>query len=59
MPKDKREEVLFVNSADRQGESGWTRFLITHRQSGSFLGPRADEDMKAADWTGRMFNLFG
>ena len=56
-PKDERDDVLFVASRDRKGESMFTRYLVTIRRHGlNFLGPRIDEDHGFAG--GIMGNLF-
>jgi hypothetical protein len=57
MPANRRDDVLFVNSCDRSGDFGFTRFLVTARPGKlNLLGPRVDENWDTLD--GTMTNLF-
>ena len=57
-PKDQREDILFIASGNRTGETGHSRWLVTQRRRGpNFLGPRVDIEDEA--FTGRFFNILG
>jgi hypothetical protein len=56
LPPDKREEVLMINSHDRDGAVMASRWLINSKGKKPFLGPRVDEEMAIS--SGRLWNLF-
>jgi len=60
LPKNKRDESLWIDSWSRQGEHFTSNYLITPRRTGlAFLGPRVDEVYKDYDeFIGRAVNLF-
>ncbi len=60
LPKEERDEMLWVDTWSREGQHYASNYLITPRKHGlAFLGPRIDEAYKDHDeFTGRAVNLF-
>jgi hypothetical protein len=60
MPPDRRDEMLWIDSWDRQGAHYMSRYLITPARpparQRAFLGPRVDEEHD--EMVGRAMNLF-
>lgn len=59
LPKNQRDEVLLIQTFDRDGGFDGTRFLVTVRRpiGPNFLGPRDDETLRGMQMTGRLGNL--
>jgi hypothetical protein len=56
---NRRDEMLWIDSWDRQGGHYLSKYLITPRRPLPFLGPRQDEtDHDDEEFVGRAANLF-